>query len=292
MSAISVRERSAPSLAAVAAYVPWRSRSRTPQCRVIGIRPEHTGPTFNLVASADYISQPDGAHDLLVGLRLRRRDRASRRSRQLPDDADCRADADRHRRRPVTVTLTNNLPRGAGNTSIVFPGFQVTASGGVAGLLTPEAATGRRRDLHLHRGQARERTRTTAARRPTLQIEMGLYGALIVVPTHVAHGDCAKGRAVLAGGDRLRPSRPATTASTCSSSAKWTRGSTRPREAQGTRARVGALSPIIVTTEPYHPNYFLVNGRSMPDVMDTPYSTGYPHQPYNATRTCTRASWC
>ena len=30
----------------------------------------------------------------------------------------------------VTVTLTNNLPKAAGNTSILFPGFNVTASFG------------------------------------------------------------------------------------------------------------------------------------------------------------------
>ena len=42
----------------------------------------------------------------------------------------------------MTVTLTNNLPVAAGNTSIVFPGQQVTATGGVAGLLTNEAQPG------------------------------------------------------------------------------------------------------------------------------------------------------
>src|SRR5579883_2019276 len=42
----------------------------------------------------------------------------------------------------VTVKLTNNLPAAAGNTSILFPGFAVTSSGGVPGLLTQEAAPG------------------------------------------------------------------------------------------------------------------------------------------------------
>jgi FtsP/CotA-like multicopper oxidase with cupredoxin domain len=54
----------------------------------------------------------------------------------------------------VTVNLTNNLPTAAGNTSILFPGFQVctgtlaagvctpNTSDGVAGLLTQEAAPG------------------------------------------------------------------------------------------------------------------------------------------------------
>jgi FtsP/CotA-like multicopper oxidase with cupredoxin domain len=36
-----------------------------------------------------------------------------------------------------------------------------------------------------------------------------------------------------------------------------------------------------VATEPYHPAYFMINGRSMPDDMDPNYATEYPHQPYN-----------
>jgi hypothetical protein len=36
-----------------------------------------------------------------------------------------------------------------------------------------------------------------------------------------------------------------------------------------------------VPTEPYHPAYFLINGRSMPDLMDPNFDPVYPHQPYN-----------
>jgi hypothetical protein len=36
-----------------------------------------------------------------------------------------------------------------------------------------------------------------------------------------------------------------------------------------------------VPTEPYHPAYFLINGRSMPDDMDPNFDAPYPHQPYN-----------
>jgi len=36
-----------------------------------------------------------------------------------------------------------------------------------------------------------------------------------------------------------------------------------------------------VATEPYHPAYFMINGRSMPDDMDSNYAVEYPHQPYN-----------
>jgi hypothetical protein len=38
----------------------------------------------------------------------------------------------------------------------------------------------------------------------------------------------------------------------------------------------------VARTEPYRPNYYLLNGRSMPDVMDTSYAPNYAHQPYNA----------
>ena len=36
-----------------------------------------------------------------------------------------------------------------------------------------------------------------------------------------------------------------------------------------------------VATEPYVPAYFMINGRSMPDDMDSNYAPQYPHQPYN-----------
>ncbi len=47
---------------------------------------------------------------------------------------------------------------------------------------------------------------------------------------------------------------------------------------------VSATSPrcsLNVPTEPYRPAYFMINGRSMPDDMDPNYAAQYPHQPYN-----------
>jgi len=38
---------------------------------------------------------------------------------------------------------------------------------------------------------------------------------------------------------------------------------------------------LAVATEPYIPAYFMVNGRSMPDDMDSNYAYQYSHQPYN-----------
>jgi len=38
---------------------------------------------------------------------------------------------------------------------------------------------------------------------------------------------------------------------------------------------------LLVPTEPYHPRYYTINGRSMPDNMDADYAPNYPNQPYN-----------
>jgi FtsP/CotA-like multicopper oxidase with cupredoxin domain len=38
---------------------------------------------------------------------------------------------------------------------------------------------------------------------------------------------------------------------------------------------------MVVSTEPYAPSYFMVNGRSFPDVVDPNYAAAYPAQPYN-----------
>ena len=59
----------------------------------------------------------------------------------------------------------------------------------------------------------------------------------------------------------------------------------RQAEAQVT-ARIGCTAgapgcSLNVPTEPYKPAYFLINGRSMPDLMDPNYAAEYPHQPYN-----------
>ncbi len=37
----------------------------------------------------------------------------------------------------------------------------------------------------------------------------------------------------------------------------------------------------MIATEPYAPDYYMVNGRSMPDDMDPNYVPQYPNQPYN-----------
>ncbi|MBV8804748.1 MAG: hypothetical protein JO042_06865, partial [Sinobacteraceae bacterium] len=79
-----------------------------------------------------------------------------------------------------------------------------------------------------------------------LQVEMGMFGAVVVLPDPNIH------KAALA---------QVTALSSCSAGA--------------------AGCSLEVPTEPYHPAYFLINGRSMPDDMDPNYGGEYPHQPYN-----------
>src|SRR5438477_4619285 len=89
----------------------------------------------------------------------------------------------------VTVNLTNNLPTAAGNTSILFPGFNVTPSGAgaVQGLLTTEAAPGGTVTYTFTASSPGTRAYYSGTQ-GDLQVEMGLYGAIIVLPASVPSG--------------------------------------------------------------------------------------------------------
>ena len=212
----------------------------------------------------------------------------------------------------VTISLTNNLPTPAGNTSILFPGFNVSTSctgttpAGQQGLLTCEAAPNS------------TVTYTFVASTPgthayysgtqgDLQIEMGLYGAIIVLPSNPP-SNCANGQTVTnlygktdygttAGiaGFPEQDFRLSTAAFDHPKSCydreylfQWAEMDARihkQAEAQ-VQAKMGCSAGTMgcsldVQTEPYHPAYFLINGRSMPDLMDPNYASEYPHQPYN-----------
>lgn len=248
--------------------------------------PGITGPTFNLVAGDGYTSQPDGASIYTWGYGCNGAPAGfapfagSCPAMQLPGPTLIVTQG-----QTVTVTLTNGLPPAAGNTSILFPGFAVTSTGGVAGAYTQEAAPGT------------PVTYTFTASKPgtyayysgtqaDLQIEMGLFGALVVLPSPAPAG--CRALATPATGDfRLAPAAYGL-ASTCYDREYMFQLSEMDSRihdaalAQVKACPTGPCAPIAVASEPYHPNYFLLNGRSMPDDMDTTYSPAYPFQPYNA----------
>ena len=156
-----------------------------------GAVPGITGPAFNLQAAPGYTAQPDGTNVYTWGYGC---DGARRASRPTGSPAACRpmqlpgptliVTAGQS----VSVTLTNNLPVAAGNTSILFPGF--TCSGAAhrpvrhAGR-RPADHRGRPRlrgDLHVHRQPARHpRLLQRHAGRPAGRD--GPFGALIVLPS-------------------------------------------------------------------------------------------------------------
>jgi FtsP/CotA-like multicopper oxidase with cupredoxin domain len=288
--------------------------------------PGITGPSFNLSAAATRISQPNGKFVYAWGYGC---DQTKPTPAFLPANiggATCPAaqlpgpTMIVHENDTVSVTLTNNLPAAAGNTSMLFPGFQVTATGGTAGLLVQEAP-----NLATCTANAACNvvTYTFKATSPgthsyysgtqgDLQVELGLFGALIVLPASVP-GNCDAGVAL----QNLAAKVPTNEQDFRLAHAAYDHPSScydreylfqfsemddnihTAAEAQvladqnATAAALAAVpavanpgckSPtgcLVVPTEPYVPGYFMVNGRSMPDDMDPNYAPMYPSQPYN-----------
>jgi FtsP/CotA-like multicopper oxidase with cupredoxin domain len=207
---------------------------------------------------------------------------------------------------PVTVQLVNNLPSAAGNTSILFPGFNVTATGGVAGLLTQEATPS---SSPACSGTSCVTYTFTATNPGThayysgtqgdLQVEMGLYGAIIVLPATTPAG-CTALNAIPAHyvapnnaaevDYRLAPAAYNNPRTCYDREYLFQFSEMDPRIHTQAQTQATALAgctagnpgcTLQVATEPYHPAYFMINGRSMPDDMDPNYAPQYPHQPYN-----------
>jgi FtsP/CotA-like multicopper oxidase with cupredoxin domain len=261
--------------------------------------------TFNLTAQVGNLNQPDGNAVYSWGYGCTSSttitpapvfapalDRAACGAMQVPGPTLIVTEGT-----TVTVTLTNNLPTAAGNTSILFPGFAVKSTGGVQGLLTQEAAPGTTVTYTFTASSPGTRTYYSGTQ-SDLQVEMGLYGAIIVLPANIPTA-CTSGlhaanlTAESTWGEtdfRLAPAaydHP----STCYDReylfqfAEMDSNIHRQALAQAT-AKNGCVAgaagcTLEVPTEPYHPSYFLINGRSMPDDMDPNYGAEYPNQPYN-----------
>jgi Multicopper oxidase len=191
-----------------------------------------------------------------------------------------------------TVTLKNSLPAAAGNTSIVFPGLTTSCTGGTKGLLTCEAAPGGAAvtyTVQIPVGSAGTHPYYSGTQ-ADLQIEMGLFGAVIVVPS-ATYTNCTPTGFNGTREDFRHAPNAYDHPETCYDREYLTQWSEmdpkihRAAEAQvlakaGCAAGAAGCS-LNVATEPYHPNYFLINGRSMPDDMDPNYAPNYPNQPYN-----------
>jgi hypothetical protein len=213
------------------------------------------GTTFSLTASAGYISIADGGSIYSWGY-------STDGQMQLPGPTLIVTEGVE-----MTVTLTNDLPAAAGNVSIVFPGHQVTTTGGVSGLLTQEAPPGGSVTYTFTPSEPGT-YQYHSGTRPDLQVEMGLYGALIVEPAGPAAG--------------------------CTASAYAHSGTCFDREHlfllsevdidihRAAELQASGPGPIDVITEPYVPEYWLINGRAAPDTMSAAGRDLLPSQPYNS----------
>jgi hypothetical protein len=282
-----------------------------------GISGTGTAGTFNLTAQDGYLNQPDGNAVYSWGYGC-----ASGSSPSfLPLATFAFAPSCPTMQVPaptlivtegqsVTITLTNSLPTAAGNTSILFPGFLLTSTcpnttANPQGLLACEAAPNAT-VTYTFVANAPGTHPYYSGTQGDLQIEMGLYGALIVLPAGGGPTSCNNTLTNLYGKSDYGTStgipgfpeqdfRLAHAAYDHPKSCydreylfQWAEIDTRiHRQAQAqvlvkAGCTAGSMGcSLDVQTEPYHPAYFLINGRSMPDLMDPNYASEYPHQPYN-----------
>ncbi len=272
--------------------------------------PGITGPTFNLQAKDAYITQPDGQSVYSWGYGCNGTPggfapaaiSGTCNEMQLPGPTLIVTEG-----QTVTVTLTNSLPAAAGPTSILFPGFNVTTSCGAAtpvgvqGLLTCEAAQGGTVTYTFTPGSPGTRAYYSGTQ-GDLQVEMGLFGAIIVLPANQVDGKSCKDTLAPAGANAQAMAKWGEKDFRLSTSAFGHASTCYDREylfqfsemdpaihiaaLEQVTAKAGCVAGAMgcsldVPTEPYHPAYFMINGRSMPDDMDANYAPMYPHQPYN-----------
>lgn len=297
-----------PVIAAAAAVISMTATA-------VAAAPGITGPTFNLVAQTSNLNQPDGSavyswgygcNGAPTGFAPAAITNATCNTMQVPGPTLIVTEGV-----PVVVTLTNNLPAAAGNTSILFPGFNVVAQPAATqpstctalntptaqGLLALEAVNGCAVTYKFTPTSPGTRAYYSGTQ-SDLQVEMGMYGAVIVLPASVPAA-CDAGLAasnVLAEkfnheSDFRLAHAAYDNAKTCYDREYLFQFSEMdPNIHKQVLAQVSALSTctagapgcsLQVATEPYHPTYFMVNGRSMPDDMDANYGVEYPNQPYN-----------
>jgi len=214
--------------------------------------------TFNLVANTGYEDTPDGNSIFMWS--YANHDAPDNDHFQTPGPVLCVNEGEN-----VVVNLTNTLPE---PVSIVFPGQEgVTAAGGSPGLLTTEAsASGGTVSYSFTAGQPGTYLYQSGSDQAK-QVEMGLYGALVVRPnaTHcpvVAGTNCAYGE------------------------------STRYKSDGEYLLLLAEIDPVLhhaVETgngtydlNARRPRYFTVNGREFPDTLQDNGTALQPNQPYGA----------
>jgi FtsP/CotA-like multicopper oxidase with cupredoxin domain len=214
-----------------------------------------SGPVFNLTAKADYISTGDGGSIYAWGYAN------GNGAMQYPGPTMIVNQGD-----TVTINLSNQLPV---PISIVLPGQQgIVASGGSAGIMTQEApAAGTAAGTVSYTFTATQPGTYLyhSGTQPSLQVEMGLVGALIVRPSaadplHQAYGHAA---------------------TNFDHEYLFLLTEMDPAIHDQVAAKVAAGGALNVDTSAYHPVLWFMNGRNAPDTMLGANVPWLPTQPYN-----------
>jgi FtsP/CotA-like multicopper oxidase with cupredoxin domain len=203
------------------------------------------GPTFNLQTTTGYIYTPDGNSIFMWGY--------STGTFQSPSPVLCVTQG-----QTVTVNLTNNLSE---PVSIVFPGqTNVTATGGSAGLFTNEAAAaGGTVSYSFVAGEPGTYLYESGTNLEK-QIQMGLYGVLVVRPT-------------------------------LGSNYAYNDATTQFNPAREYLIVLNEIDPNLhravergksYNFSAFNDDYWTVNGRSFPDTIADNYVAWLPSQPYGA----------
>jgi len=208
------------------------------------------GPEFELETSTGFFSAPDGNQVFMWGYNM------VGEGFQMPGPVMCVNEGE-----TVTVNLTNNLGE---PTSMVFPGqsdvtAQMTSGSGNQGLFALEAAPGETVQYTFEATNPGTYLYQSGTD-PFKQVQMGLYGALVVRPSlgaNYAYNDAATefdpNREYLLLLHEIDPV---------------------------LHAKVEANEAYEVTKR--HDRYWTINGRSMPDVIADNFVSWLPDQPYGA----------
>lgn len=214
-----------------------------------------TGTEFNFTAKSGYVLASEGSSILMWGYGVDG-------NMQYPGPTLIVNEGDL-----ITVTVTNQL---SVPTSIVFPGqTNVTASGGVPGLLAREALPGGTVTYSFTASKPGTYTYYSGTR-PDLQVMMGLVGALIVrplgLPAPVPGEPPAVGRAY--GHDDSRFNRETLFLLT----------EIDPR--LNRLVELGRMDEVDTTI--FKAAHWFINGRDAPDTLAPAFDPTLPNQPYNS----------
>jgi manganese oxidase len=214
-----------------------------------------TGTVFNFTAKPGYVLASEGSSILMWGYGVNG-------NMQYPGPTLILNEGDL-----ITVTVTNQL---SVPTSIVFPGqANVTASGGIPGLLAREALPGATVTYYFTASNPGTYTYYSGTH-PDLQVMMGLVGAIIVrpvgLPAQVPNEPIAIGRAY--GHDDSRFNRETLFLLT----------EIDPRINR--LVEQGRMDEVDTTT--FKAAHWFINGRDAPDTLAAPFEPTLPNQPYNS----------